>query len=108
MNDEQLPQHFMETLSGHRAELDALDAQLVALLAKRFAVTTKVGELKAAYEASPLDAAREHAQLERLADLARENALSVNVTRTIFETLFALVRESHRNIARAKRAADGG
>ena len=102
MSKDSVAPEFVETLASYRNELDSLDAELIAVLAKRFAVTAKVGELKAEYAASPSDAAREERQLKRLADLSREQGLPVEVTRTIFETIFALVRDNHRSIALAR------
>lgn len=106
MTNDPLPPVYWQTLSGYREELDSLDAELVALLARRFAVAAEVGELKAAYAAEPLDGTREAAQLERLVGLAREHGLPVKVTQRIFTAVFELVREGHRDIAQRRLAAD--
>lgn len=105
MTNDHLPPTYWQSLAGLREELDGLDAQLTALLAKRFSVTTKVGELKAAYGADAADATREAAQLERLVALSREHGLPLEATRSIFETVFGLVRENHRHIARARASS---
>jgi len=98
---------FRETLRAYREELDVLDEQIVALLAKRFSVTQKVGELKAMYAADAVDNARETAQLERFTELSRQYGLPSDTTRAVFETVIGLVRENHRNIARAKSPVSG-
>ena len=108
MTNDPLPPLYWQTLSSHRDELDALDAELVSLLARRFSVTAAVGELKAAYAADALDGAREAAQLERLVGLAREHGLPAKVTQRIFSAVFELVRESHRDIAQRRLAAEPG
>ncbi|MEE1923547.1 chorismate mutase [Pseudomonas sp. 148P] len=96
------PPSFQETLGAYRQELDVLDEQIVALLAKRFAVTQKVGELNAMHAVEPVDNAREAAQLERLTELSRQYGLPDATTRAIFETVIGLVRDNHRDIARAR------
>ena len=102
MNDQELPQAYLDALFGYRQELDALDAELVALLAARFAVTRQVGTLKAAHGAAAADPAREDAQLERLSALSSRLELPVEVVREVFATLFRFVREGH--LAQASHA----
>ena len=103
------PQRFADSLLEHRRELDAIDAQLVSLLAARFAVTRRIGELKAAHGVAAADPAREQAQMERLLTLSAAQELPIEVTRTVFETLFRIVRENHLAQTRftAESAIDG-
>lgn len=96
------PQAFYDSLHEHRRELDALDLQLLSLLAARFAVTGKIGELKARHGAPAADPLREQAQLERLVGLSRELGLRPQVIRAVFETLFLFVRKDHLAHAGAK------
>ena len=90
---------FNDSLLEYRAQLDTLDAQLISVLAARFAVTEKVGQLKARHRAPAADSQREATQLERLLVCSRECGLAGEVTRAVYETLFGLVRDSHRAIA---------
>src|SRR3954471_1783031 len=87
---------FRTLLLEHRGELDALDAQLVSLLAARFAVTRRIGALKAAHGVAAADPAREQAQLERLVSQSGDLDLPAGLTRVIYDSLFRFVRESHR------------
>lgn len=105
MDDQALPQAYLDALLGYRQELDALDAELVALLATRFAVTRQVGALKAAHGAAAADPGREHAQLERLSELSSSLGLPVEVVRAVFATVFRFVREGH--LAQARPAHEG-
>ena len=66
MNPQPLPQIFTDSLLEHRRELDEIDAHLVSLLGSRFAVTRRIGALKARHGVAGADPARERAQLERL------------------------------------------
>jgi chorismate mutase len=100
MSSEPLLIAFNEALRGHRSELDVLDAELTSLLAKRFAVTAKIGELKAAHEIDATDLVREQAQLDRLTALGAAAGLGNDVTREVFSTIFRLVRENHRALAK--------
>jgi len=96
---------FTDSLLEHRRELDALDAQLVTLLAARFSVTRRIGALKAAHGVAAADSAREQQQLERLLVLSVERDLATEVTRAVFETLFRFVRANHLAQAAAASAA---
>ena len=55
---------FEQQLGGLRDEIDEIDSQLVALLAKRRAVTTKVGLLKSAV-GMPIFAPEREARVNR-------------------------------------------
>lgn len=58
-----------------RDSIDNLDSMLVHLLAERFKITQRVGELKATHHMSPADPAREAEQIARLRSLATESQL---------------------------------
>jgi len=109
MNPQLLPPEFTALLLEYRRELDALDAQFVSLLAARFAVTRRIGALKAAHGAAAADPAREHAQLQRLLALSGELDLPTEVTRALYETLFRFVRANHvvQGASKSERAESG-
>jgi chorismate mutase len=94
---------FDESLREYRTQLDAVDAQLISLLAERFSITSKIGELKAQHRAPPADPMREAVQLERLLARSSEVGLPCEVTQAVYATLFSLVRESHTATAARKR-----
>jgi chorismate mutase len=104
MSSQVLSSDFSALLHEHRCELDALDAQLVSLLAARFSVTRRVGALKAAHGAAAADPTREKEQLERLLALSGELDLPTEVTRAVYETLFRFVRANHLAQAAATNA----
>jgi len=82
-------------LDGLRAQVDALDAELVAVLARRFAVTRQIGQLKACAALPALDASREQAQDERLCTLAAQQGLDAAMVVRIHEQIRAQVRAEH-------------
>jgi len=101
MSDQTRPPDFNDSLLEHRRELDALDAQLVSLLAARFSITRRIGALKASYGVAAADPAREQAQLERLLSISADLSLPTEITRTVYDTLFRFVRANHLEHARA-------
>jgi chorismate mutase len=62
-------------LTAARQSIDNLDAALVHLLAERFKITRRVGQIKAAYGLPPADPEREVAQIARLRELAAASDL---------------------------------
>lgn len=89
----------MPELPDLRAQIDALDTQLLETLARRFEVTKQVGEYKAANRIPVQDVAREKAQLERLRSLAVEHGLNPDFVAEFWTLLFRTVVEEHLEIA---------
>jgi chorismate mutase len=82
-------------LAALRARIDTLDAELVALLARRFAVTDDIGQLKARHALPPADPAREAAQRARLHALATDAGLDPAIAETVLRTIIDAVLERH-------------
>jgi chorismate mutase len=80
-----------------REQIDRIDDELVELLATRFAVTAKVGELKARDGLDSVDPVREQEKLERLKKLAAQKGLNAEFTLDLFQTVFDEVVKNHRN-----------
>jgi chorismate mutase/prephenate dehydrogenase len=83
---------FDDNLKVLRDEIDGIDSQLVKLLAKRLAVTTKVGELKST-EGMPIFAPdREAALINKRREEAEQAGLSADL---IEDVLRRLMRDSY-------------
>ncbi len=82
-----------------RASIDNLDAALVHLLAERFRITRRVGELKAARGLPPADPAREDAQIARLRRLAAESDLDPEFAEKFLTFIVREVVRHHERIA---------
>nr|WP_108870437.1 chorismate mutase [Tessaracoccus timonensis] len=86
-----------------RDSIDNLDSMLVHLLAERFKVTQRVGELKATHNMPPADPAREAQQIERLRALAKESQLDPEFAEKFLQFIVREVVRHHELIANAEQ-----
>lgn len=92
MSDLQLlPATALETLPECRAEIDALDDQILALLLRRMETSRQVGRIKAEAGLPVLQAGREHELVDRLAQRAG-GAIDPVDLRAIWEAILASSR----------------
>lgn len=87
-------------LGRYRASIDNLDAALVHLLAERFKITQRVGELKAAHDLPPADPEREQHQIDRLRQLAVDADLDPEFAEKFLSFIVTEVVRHHEAIAR--------
>ncbi|MFZ2259814.1 chorismate mutase [Luteococcus japonicus] len=83
-----------------RSSIDNLDAALVHLLAERFKVTQRVGELKATKGLPPADPDREKRQIERLRALAVDAQLDPEFAEKFLTFIVTEVVRHHERIAK--------
>lgn len=81
-----------------RDSIDNLDSMLVHLLAERFKVTQRVGELKATHNMPPADPDREAQQIERLRALAKESQLDPEFAEKFLQFIVREVVRHHEQI----------
>ena len=86
-------------LARLRGSIDNLDSALVCLLAERFKITQRVGELKAGLGLPPADPQREAQQIERLRRLADEANLDPEFAEKWFNFVVAEVIHHHTQLA---------
>lgn len=86
-------------LARLRGSIDNMDSALIHLLAERFKVTQRVGELKAEAGMPPADPAREARQIARLRALAEEAQLDPNLAEKFLNFIVAEVVRHHERIA---------
>lgn len=84
----------VEELERIRAEIEALDRELVALIGRRVALGREVGRCKRRLGLSVLDTGREAAVVRRSASAARAEGLEEDDVRTIFWHLIGLSRRA--------------
>ncbi len=88
-------------LARLRGSIDNLDSALVCLLAERFKITQRVGELKAELGLPPADPQREAQQIERLRRLADEANLDPEFAEKFLTFIVSEVVRHHECIARS-------
>lgn len=88
-----------EELQRLRGSIDNMDSMLVHLLAERFKVTQRVGELKARSGMPPADPEREARQIERLRALAVESELDPEFAEKFLTFIVREVVRHHEQIA---------
>lgn len=82
-----------------RGSIDNMDSMLIHLLAERFKITQRVGELKAEAGLPPADPEREAEQIQRLRALAEEANLDPEFAEKVINFIIAEVVRHHERIA---------
>ena len=82
-----------------RGSIDNMDSMLVHLLAERFKITQRVGELKAKAGLPPADPIREAKQIKRLRALAEDAHLDPEFAEKVLNFIIAEVVRHHERIA---------
>lgn len=93
------PAEVPAELARLRMSIDNMDSALIHLLAERFKITQRVGELKAELDLPPADPAREARQVARLRSLAEESHLDPEFAEKFINFVMAEVVRHHRAIA---------
>ena len=87
-------------LARMRDSIDNLDSALIYLLAERFKITQRVGELKAEVGLPPADPDREARQIERLRTVAKDAQLDPEFAEKLLNFIVSEVVRHHERIAR--------
>lgn len=82
-----------------RSLVDEIDAEIIGLLAKRFAATDKIGAFKARAGIAAVDPEREERQRVRYTNLASKYDLSETLIQTIFRVVISEVVANHTALA---------
>ena len=96
----------MKTLDQCRAELDAIDAQLVSLFEKRMQIARDVAQYKHAHNLNILDASRESAVLESRAAMLQDETLKKPL-QDLFREIMRFSREEQKRYLDALGGAPG-
>lgn len=95
-----------ENIGDIRRSIDNIDHALIHILAERFKLTQKAGEIKAQYNLPTSDTTREEEQAQRLRLLAQDVGLNPDIAEKILRTIIALVLENHEKIRTSKESTD--
>jgi chorismate mutase len=88
-----VPQELLQL----RDSIDSIDEEILSALARRFEITNKVGQLKAAHGLESVDPVREQEKLQRLRQSAEQKGLNARFVHELFQQLFNEVVKNHRN-----------
>lgn len=93
---------MMHTLEELRRQIDEIDNELLAMLAKRQNVVKQVGEYKAKHKIEVLDAKRE----EYLRGFHQQLSARYNLSFSFIKELFALIMEESKRTQRDDKSVD--
>jgi chorismate mutase len=99
LNSNNAQSEVLKELLSLRQQIDRLDHALVLLLANRFALTQKVGELKASAGLNSVDPKREEEKLASIRKLCEAHQLNPEL---LTDILAQIMRETVRNHERIR------
>ncbi len=85
-------------LQDLRKQIDEADQQWLSALARRFAVTKQVGELKSANNMPLVDPDREARQMAHIAEIAKEHGVNPKLAQDILRLIIDEVVKNHSAI----------
>ncbi len=94
MSTQAVPEELLKV----REQIDRIDMGLVLLLANRFALTQRVGELKAAHKLEALDPERESRKLADIRAVCEKHAVNPDLVAEILEQIMREVVKNHKRI----------
>lgn len=94
MSNQEVPEEILRV----RAQIDRVDTGLVLLLANRFALTHRVGELKAEFGLEALDPERESRKLAAIRAVCAEHDVNPELVVEILERVMREVVKNHKLI----------
>lgn len=89
----------MTTLKQLRDAIDTVDDAVITLLAERFEITRRIGELKAEQGLAGKDPQREAQQVERLCNLANRHGLAPELAQAYLSLIIEHVLKNHQALA---------
>lgn len=94
MGSESLPAELLEA----RKKIDRIDGDLLVLLAERFALTHRVGILKASNGLEAVDEVREAQKLAELCTQSEKHGLNPEFITELFSHIMKEVVKNHRQL----------
>lgn len=82
----------MDEITTLRGQIDLIDEELVALLARRFECARQMADLKKTKDLPVFDGEREAALFQRIADLAQQKGLRPAIAQAIYAEIIHQAR----------------
>lgn len=89
-----------DELLKSREKIDQIDSGLLKLLAERFALTFRVGEIKALQSLESFDPVREAQKIDRLRAQSTELGLNPDLVEQLFTDIMKEVVKNHQRVKR--------
>lgn len=102
MTADSVPAELLEL----REQIDRLDQTLVLLLANRFALTGRVGEIKARAGLQACDPEREELKTERIRDFCHQHGLDPELMVSLMEQVMREVVANHERVREEVRGPE--
>lgn len=90
---------YAKRIIALRQSIDNIDNAVIYLLAERFALTKRIGCIKAQAEFAPCDSNRENEQIARLCSIAQDAGLEQQVAREYHKFVVSESKKRHKLIA---------
>lgn len=90
---------YAQRIIALRQSIDNIDNAVIYLLAERFALTNRIGSIKAQAGFAPCDSNRENEQIARLCAIAQDAGLEQSVAREYHKFVVSESKKRHKLIA---------
>lgn len=98
MNNNDIGQNVLQELQALRQQIDRLDHGLVLMLANRFALTRRVGELKARADLNSVDPRREEEKIRDIRLLCDNHGVNPELMADILAQIMRETVKNHERI----------
>lgn len=98
MNNNTPNTDVLDELLALRQQIDRIDHGLVLMLANRFALTRRVGEIKASANLNPVDPGREQQKLAEIRALCEQHGLNPELLADILARIMGEAVRNHERI----------
>lgn len=88
----------IDDLTKLRVAIDKVDEDIIQLLAKRFALTRRVGNYKKIKKLDPIDSCRERSQAKRLVKLSKKSGLNYYLVLSLYKLIIDEVVKNHKKM----------
>ena len=89
-------------LKNERSTIDRLDSIIMNALMERFAVTNKIGLIKAKNDIETYDSVRESEQIKKLEKMVKDSDLDIDFVKKIMKLITSESKNRHKKLKEKK------